>query len=244
MKTMPLVAVAFLAAVFPSPAGALVPLPADWEQQVARVVPEPERAKMVQEAGRGFETRRLALQDAVKAASEEAKAVFLAQGSSVKERQLNINLYRDERRKAAMAAVDAVYEVKVLVSKKEWKALWPEGFFDTYVPAPLLAPRVLEALPSVVSDPARLRQAQAAAESLVKAAKSDEEARRKETGRFAGFLAEYSTLRDRFIELVDKLEEAQGKGDDSLIGAAGELQKVLTPEEWAALVRNLSEGGF
>ena len=240
MKTLPLLAVAFLAAGVSLPVTAQVPLPADWEQQVSRVIPEPDRAKQVVEAGRGFEARRQAWYDSMKVATAEAKAVFLAQASSVKERQLHLNLYRDDRRKAAMSAVDAVARMKSLAFKKEWKALWPEGFFSTYVPAQLLAPKVREALPSVVSDPSRLQQAQTAADALVKAATSDENARKKESGRFADLLDDYDTPRDKFIELVDKLEQAQSKADDTLIGSAGELQRILTPEEWAALTRKLS----
>ncbi len=239
MKTLPLLAVALLTGGFSSSVAAQVPLPADWEQQVSRVIPEPDRARQVVEAGRGFEASRQAWLDAMKVANAEAKAVFLTQASSVKERQLQLNLYRDDRRKAAMATVDAVARLKSFAWKKEWKELWPKGFFSTYVPAALLAPKVREALPSVVADPARLQQAQAAADGLVKAATADENARKKESGRFAELLDDYDTPRDRFIEIVDKLEQTQVKADDTLIGAAGELQRVLTAEEWAALVQKV-----
>jgi hypothetical protein len=240
MKVFPLLAVAFLATGVSSSVVAQVPLPADWEQQVSRVIPEPDRAKQVAEAGRGFEASRQAWLDAMKVADAEAKAVFLSQASSVKERQLQLNLYRDDRRKAAMAAVDAVAKLKSFAWKKEWKELWPKGFFSTYVPSPRLAPKVRGELASVVTDPARLQQAQAAADKLVKSAAADENARKKESGRFADLLEDYATPRDKFIELVDKLEQTQGKADDTLIGAAGELQRILTADEWAALVRKVA----
>lgn len=35
---------------------------------------------------------------------------------------------------------------------------------------------------------------------------------------------------------MNTLEETQAKADNALVGAAGELQKILTPDEWTALM--------
>ena len=128
----------------------------------------------------------------------------------------------------------------MLVSKKEWNELWPRGYFNFPEPEPLLAVRVQEALPSVVTEPGRLKQAGDVAAKLAAAAKDDESARRKATGRLSKLSESWDSRRDDFIELVNKLDDSQLKVDDALIGAAGELQKVLTPEEWSALVDRLS----
>jgi len=169
------------------------------------------------------------------AARAELKATFLTQGSSVGDRRLSLNVFRDDRGKAAISAVDALLKVREQVSKAEWKAIWPEGYFALSDSGPLLAVKLQEAIPSVVSDPARRTKAEEIAASLAKAAKTDETARRKAAGRFSDLLAGYDTPRDGFIDLVNKLEESQVKMDEALIEGAGRLQAVLTPEEWAAL---------
>ena len=35
---------------------------------------------------------------------------------------------------------------------------------------------------------------------------------------------------------MNDLEETQMKSDNAVVGAASELQRILTPEEWTALV--------
>ena len=47
-------------------------------------------------------------------------------------------------------------------------------------------------------------------------------------------------FRDDFIDVVNDLEERQAKSDNAIVAAAGDLQKILTPEEWTALVRTLA----
>lgn len=240
MRMHPLLSVALLAIGGSWSALAQQGLPGDWDKKVSAAVPEPDRAAKVTEAGRRFEAKRQASYGAMKAANAELKSTFLSQGASEGDRRLSLNVFRDDRRKATISAVDALLQVRALVSKKEWKAIWPEGFFDPASPAPLLAGKVQETLPSVVSDPARLKQAQDVAASLLEAAKSDEAARKKASGKFAGLLEGFESERDEFIDLVNDLEKKQEKADDALIAGGGKLQKVLTPEEWSALVSRVT----
>jgi len=178
--------------------------------------------------------------EAMKIADAELKAAFSSPTSSAGDRQLALNLFRDDRRKAAISAVDAMLKVRDLVSKKEWKGLWPEGYFVTEKPAPRLAERLPEALPSVVTDPARLKQAQAVAADLAKATKADVSAGKKARGRLEDLFADYDTLQDDFIELVNRLNDEQEKHDKAAIDASGKLQQLLTPEEWGALTKQLA----
>ena len=201
---------------------------------------EPERARKVAEAGRQCDARRQASLDVMKSAEADVKAAFLSQKSSVGERQLSISLLRDDRRKASLAAVDSVLAVRPLVSKKEWNEIWPEGYFTPAGRPPVFTGRVQKALPSVVMDPARLKQAEGVMTKFMSAAKGDEAARIKATTKFWKLLESYESFRDDFIDLVNDLEERQMKSDNALVGAAGDLQRILTPEEWTALTRLLA----
>lgn len=236
MRTKPLLAAALLAIGCPSFAVAQDRLPGDWEQKVSAVVKEPERAVKVAAAGRQYDATRQASLEAMKTAAADVKAAFFSQASSVGERQLSVSLLRDDRRKAALAAVDALFRVKFLVSKKEWPQMWPAGYFAPAGLPPVVAGRLQKALPSVVTDPARLKQADAVAANLVADAKKDESARLKANGKFWKLLENYDSRRDEFIDLANTLEETQMKSDNALVGAAGELQKILTPDEWTALM--------
>lgn len=236
MRTKPLLAVALLAIGCPSFAVAQDRLPGDWEQKVSAVVKEPERARKVADAGRQYDTTRQASLEAMKTAAADVKAAFFSQTSSVGERQLSVSLLRDDRRKAALAAVDALFRVRFLVSKKEWQQMWPAGYFAPAGLPPVVAGRLQKALPSVVTDPARLKQADGVAANLTAAAKKDESARLKANGKFWKLLENYDSRRDEFIDLVNTLEETQAKADNALVGAAGELQRILTPDEWTALM--------
>jgi hypothetical protein len=237
METKSLLAVALLAIGTPSFAVAQGGLPGDWEQKVATVVKEPERARRVTEAGRQYVEKRQASLDVMKAAQAEVKAAFRSQASSVGDRQLSLSLLRDDRRKAALAAVDSLLAVRALVSKKEWKEIWPEGFFALAGPAPFQAGQVQKALPSVMTDPVRLKQADGVAATLVASVQRDESARKKAAGGYSKLLERFESERDDFIDLVNGLEETQAKADNAIVGAAGELQRILTPDEWTSLVR-------
>ena len=155
------------------------------------------------------------------------------------DRQLALNLFRDKRRKAALSAVDAMMKVRDLVTKKEWTGLWPEGYFIVVKPEPRLAERLPQVLPSVVTDPARLKQAQAVAADLAKATKADASAGKKARGRLEDLLEDYETRHDDFIELVNRLNDEQEKHDGAVIEASGKLQQLLAAEEWSALVKQL-----
>lgn len=240
MRTKLLAAVAVFAIAVPSFAVAQERLSGDWEKRVSSVVREPERAAKVVEAGRRYDATQKASLEAMKAAEAGAKAAFRSQDSSAGDRQISLSLLRDDRRKAALAAVDALLGVRYLVSKAEWKELWPEGFFASAGLAPRLTGRVRKELPSIVEDPARLKQAEAVAARLAAAAAKDESARTKAVETFSKLLQRYDSRRDDFIDLVNGLEETQMKSDDAIVGAAGELQKILSPEEWNALARLLA----
>ena len=235
MRTKPLFAVALLAIGCPSFAIAQGRLPGDWEQKVATVVKEPERARKVVEAGRQHDAKRQASLDVMKSAEADVRAAFLNQASSVGERQLSVSLLRDDRRKASLAVVDSLLAVRPLVSIKEWKELWPEGYFTPASRPAVFTGRVQKALPSVVQDPARLKQAEGVMTKFMSAAKGDEAARMKATTKFWKLLESYESFRDDFIDLVNELEERQMKSDNAIVGAAGDLQRILTPEEWTAL---------
>lgn len=238
MKKTLVLAAALLAAGVPALAESR--LPADWDQKVAAHLGDAARAKQVVAATRAFESQWMASRETMKKADAELKAAFASATSSVGDRQLALNLFRDDRRKAAISAVDAMLKVRDLVSKKEWKGLWPEGYFVTEKPAPRLAERLPEALPSVVTDPARLKQAQAVAADLAKATKADVSAGKKARGRLEDLFADYDTLQDDFIELVNRLNDEQEKHDKAAIDASGKLQQLLTPEEWGALTKQLA----
>ncbi len=238
MKKTFVLAAALLAAGVPALAESR--LPADWDQKVAAHLGDAARAKQVVAATRAFESQWMASRETMKKADAELKAAFASPTSSVGDRQLALNLFRDDRRKAAISAVDAMLKVRDLVSKKEWKGLWPEGYFVTEKPAPRLAERLPEALPSVVTDPARLKQAQAVAADLAKATKADVSAGKKARGRLEDLFADYDTLQDDFIELVNRLNDEQEKHDKAAIDASGKLQQLLTPEEWGALTKQLA----
>lgn len=240
MRTKPLLAVALLAIGVPSIAAAQGRLPGDWDQKVAAVVKEPERARKVAEAGRQHDAKRQAYLDVMKSAEADVRAAFLSQTSSVGERQLSVSLLRDDRRKASLATVDSLLAVRPLVSKKEWAEVWPTGYFTPAGGPPVFTGRVQKALPSVVTDPARLKQAEGVMTKFVSAAKGDEAARIKASTKFWKLLENYESFRDDFIDVVNDLEERQAKSDNAIVAAAGDLQKILTPEEWTALVRTLA----
>lgn len=102
MRTKPLLAVALLAVGWSSAAVSQESLPADWDQKVAIVVAEPERARKVAEAGREFDAKRRESLDTMKTALAELKSVFLGQASPVGKRQHSLNFFRDKRRKASL----------------------------------------------------------------------------------------------------------------------------------------------
>lgn len=238
MKKTLVLAAALLAAGVPALAESR--LPADWDQKVAAHLGDAARAKKVVAAARDFDARWQAAGEAMKIADAELKAAFSSPTSSAGDRQLALNLFRDDRRKAAISAVDAMLKVRDLVSKKEWKGLWPEGYFAVAKAAPRLAERLPEVLPSVVTDPARLKQAQAVAAELAKATKADTAAGKKARGRLEDLLADYDTLQDDFIELVNGLNDQQEKHDRAVVEASGKLQQVLTPAEWGALTKQVA----
>lgn len=214
-------------------------LPADWDKTVAAAVPDAERARKVVDAGRLFEARRQSSLEAARSADGRLKEVFLAPKSTAADRGISLAVFREARRKATIAAVDALFDVKALVSKKEWTALWPKGFFSFGAPPPVLARKVPAAIPSVVPDPVRQKLAMDAAVALSKSAETNASARDKAKARFEKSLAEYGSERDSFIEMANSLEEQQAKTDDALVEGGTRLQKILSPEEWTALVGRL-----
>ena len=135
-----------------------------------------------------------------------------------------------------MSAVDSLFRVKALVSKKEWKAIWPEGFFALGRQQQQIAEKVHDALPTAVADQARQKQALDVAAALVKTSKVNISVRDRARARLEKSLADYGTTRDEFIESVNDLEATQTKRDDVLIDGANQLQKILTPDEWRALM--------
>lgn len=238
MRTKPLLG-AVLFAAGASTVLAQPTLPPDWDQKVASVIADAGRARQVVYLGRKFDEKKRETAETMKAADERMKATFLRHGTSVGDRQLSLNVFRDKRRKAANAAIDSLLEVRALVTRKEWKEVWPEGYLAAGPPPARLVEKVQEALPAVVTDPARLKQAQDVAAALVKATRSDVSAGKKARGRLEDYFANYETPQDDFVELVNQLDEDQEKHDDAVIEASGRLQAVLTPEEWGALAQKL-----
>jgi len=176
----------------------------------------------------------------VRSADAKVREIFLDPKSTSADRGISIGVFRVARRKALMASVDVLFELKALVSKKEWNAIWPKGYFDLVPPPPLLAEKVPSAIPAVVSDPARQKQATDVAAALVKAAKSNAALRDKARSRLEKNLAEYGAPRDEFIDSLNDLEERQTKAEDALVDDAGQLREILTPDEWRALVSRLT----
>ena len=236
MRMKPLLAVVCLALAAPLSALAADRLPADWEQTVAKAIPEPDRAQKVVAAGRQFDAKWQESSDAIKAADAKLRRVFLGHDSSTADRAISVTVFRDARRKALMSAVDSLFRVKALVSKKEWKAIWPEGFFALGRQQQHIAEKVLSALPSVVTDPVRQKQALDVAGALVKNSKTNISVRDKARARLEKNLADYGTPRDEFIESVNDLEATQTKRDDALVDGATQLQSILTADEWSALM--------
>jgi hypothetical protein len=218
--------------LFASAASASQPAGPGWEQRVAATIPDADRARKVVEG-------RADAIAAVQAADQEMKGIFLRRTSSASDRRIAQQEFKDKRRKAAFGAIDALLEVRGLVSKDEWKKLRPESFLPPGGHA-LLARTVKDAIPGVVSNPVRRKQAESAAGALLKAAKKNESARRWQTGRLSSALSKYESTRDDFIMVVNDLDDAQAKLDDALEARAGELQRILAPDEWTALVGRVS----
>jgi hypothetical protein len=240
MRTKPLLASVLLAIGGPSSAFAEERLPADWEQKVLAVVQEPARARKISDLGRLSEVRREQSLAAMKIAREKERAVFAAQASEAVDRRISIQEFRDNRRKAVFLSFDPLFEVNALVTPKEWKEIWPKGFFAFPKPVPTVAGKILETLPSLVRDPGRQKRAMEVAASLVKAADANQSSRKKETGRLEKHLADGGIKRGELIDAVNALEDAQAKTDDAFVNGSSQLQQILTPEEWAALMRSLT----
>ena len=214
-------------------------LPTDWEKKVLTVVGDQARAKKISDAGRLCEVRGQQALAAVQTAHSKLLEVFLAPAAQASDRRISIQNFRDDRRNAAFLWIDQIYVVGELVTQKEWRAIWPDGFFAFPGPRRSVAARVQEALPSVVADPARKSRATEVAASLVKAANTIEASRKKAAGRLEKLLKEGAIKRDECIESVADLEKAQARSDEEFINDSGQLQRILTPDEWAALGRSL-----
>lgn len=240
MKKSLLLAVALLAGG--APALAESRLPADWEQKVAAAVPDAGRARQVVSLGRAFDAKREVSIETTRQAEARRRATFLDRSASPGDRQLSLNLFRDRRRKAANEAIEAFLAVRNLVSKKEWEAMWPSGYFAPAPEAPRLADELEKGLPGVVSDPARLRKAQDAAAALKKAVRTDAALGQKAKARLEDFFEDWDVPGDDFVELVNRLDEQQERNDRAVLEASARLQQVLTPEEWDALSRSLAPG--
>ena len=239
MRTKPLLVALLLAASGSFPLLAQDRLPADWDRKVQGIVQDPARAQKVVEAGRQSEEGGRQAIAAVRRAHEKLMEVFDVQTSPAADREISIKTFRNDRRKAAFLWIDPIYKVGPLVTKKEWREIWPEGFFAFPQPPAAASVRIQAALPSVVADPVRQQEAMGVAASLVKAASANDAARAKETGRLEKLLKEGGIPRDECIAAVDRLEAAQAKMDDRFIGDTTRLQKILTPDEWAALIRGV-----
>lgn len=236
MRTTPALAALLLALGGASSAPAQQPLPDDWKEKVQKIVQSPERAQKVLEAGRLYDARRGEAAKAVQKAQAKMREAFLTQGADAAEKRFTLQEFRDDRRKAAFSTFDPLLKVREMVSGKEWGQLWPKDYFVFPVPDHSLASRVQAALPSVVADPLRRQRATDVAARLVAAADKTESARKKQAGRLERLMRQGDIPRDEFIESMGDLENAQAKLDADFVNGAGELQKILTKEEWAALV--------
>ena len=94
-----------------------------------------------------------------------------------------------------------------------------------------------------MADPARRASADKTLEDLAAAIKkhgADPESARK---KFLSLLEKKSSTRDDFVSGMMKITEAQEKLDETVLNAVGNLQRTLTPEEWAELVKRLPAPG-
>jgi hypothetical protein len=191
-------------------------------------------------AGRLYDAKRQASVESTRAADAKVREVFLGSQSTAADRAIALPVFREARRKAVIGTVDSLFEVKALVSKKEWNAIWPKDYFSFGAPAPVLAERVPAAVVAAVSDPERQKKASEVAAAFVKGAESKASARERAKGRLAKYLADYGTERDAFIEATNDLEEKQSKTDEAVVEAASRLQEIMTPDEWGAFVKRMS----
>ena len=184
------------------------------------------------------QARLAADKGAIRKADAARRSVLLARGTDQGERNRALNEFRDQRRKAVVDAVEALLAVRESVPKDEWKAIVAQVGAGGSMP--FVAEQARKELSSVVADPARRAAADKTLADLAAALKgkgADPESAGK---KFLSLLEKKGSTRDDFITAMEKLTAAQENLDQKVTDAIGALQRNLTPEEWAELVRRLA----
>ena len=174
----------------------------------------------------------------IRQADAQRKSVFLTRGTSSADRYMTLEQFRATRRKATLAAAEALLSVRGSFPKDAWKML--VSHLAEGGSMPLLVDRAQKELPTVVADETRRATAGKALEDLAGAIKKDESERESGRKKFFSLLEKQSSTSDDFISSLEKFNDAQAKLDDRIVQGMGALEQALTPAEWDELVRRIS----
>lgn len=175
---------------------------------------------------------------AIRKADASRRATLLTRGTDPGDRQRALYEFRDQRRKAALDAAEALLAVRGAVPKEEWKAILGELGASGGIPS--LVESAKTELPNAVADPARRAAAATVLEDLGKAIKKSGTDPASARQKFLALLDKKSSTKQDFISAYEKVNDAQEKLDDRVLDGISNLQRTLQPEEWDDLVRRIS----
>ncbi len=174
----------------------------------------------------------------IRQADAQRRSVFLTRGTSSADRFMTLEQFRATRRKATLAAAEALLAVRGSFPKEAWKTL--VGHLSGGGSMPRLVDQAKKELPAVVADETRRTAAVKALEELASAIRKDESERESGRKKFFSLLEKQSSTSDDFISSLEKFNDSQAKLDDKIVQNVGALEQALTPAEWDELVRRIS----
>lgn len=174
----------------------------------------------------------------IRQADVQRKAVFLTRGTSSADRYRTLEQFRATRRKATLAAAEALLSVRGSFPKDAWKNLVTH--LSEGGSMPRLVDQAKAELPAIMADEMRRAAAGKALEDLSGAIKKDESERESGRKKFFSLLEKQSSSSDDFISSLEKFNDSQAKLDDRIVRSMGALEQALTPVEWDDLVRRIS----
>jgi hypothetical protein len=176
--------------------------------------------------------------ETIRRANADRKSAFLAYGTPTADRYMALQEFRDRRRKAVLAAADALLEVRGSFPKDSWKALVER--LGAGGPMPLLVDQALKELPSVIPDAARRAPAEKAFTDLANAIRKDEKERESARKKFFSLLEKATSTRDDFISRLESFNDTEEKLDQKIAEGAGAAQAAMSRTDWDELVRRIS----
>ncbi len=175
---------------------------------------------------------------AIRKADASRRATLLARGTDPGDRQRALYEFRDQRRKAALDAAEALLAVRGAVPKEEWKAIVGELAASGGIPS--LVESARKELPNAVPDPARRAAAGKVLDDLSAAIRKSGTDPASARQKFFALLEKKGSTKQDFISAYEKVNDAQEKLDDRVLDGVSNLQRTLRPEEWDDLVRRIS----